>query len=437
MGKILEPNIVVEDIIIDANEDDEYNVNRKINEWGYSIPLVKINEFVLDIGAVTKLDVNVTMYNIPTFNMVVDDFNSMIQSALKNKEDKCIIFIGTKDFYIKFNGLITNIDTTNSGRLLLSGIFYVKELFDNKQQAFNDKSVIDILTTLCENTKLGLYIYDNQALNVTVENYLLPNINQLSGINNIIDGYTDNLWSIDTFGYLHLGTVQSILEKPIDKYTLNPMTQQQLPGEKDMLFVYGRQSLTSEEAIDEVENDNNRYKYAIVPEYLKVESNFSMTKIDSANTYKLYDGKANEKILEENINIGIETVYADNTFSGFFNSKFPLRNERINKVMYGNAITMELRSLMFEIVPFSVVELEIYVEGSAYSNKHPVKENAYTTDGPTDEIDNDAQPDSKKALYHLDEIHSGKHFVAGYSYNYRKNKGNENQNFIKQTVYLI
>lgn len=437
MGKILEPNIVVEDIIIDANEDDEYNVNRKINEWGYSIPLVKINEFVLDIGAVTKLDVNVTMYNIPTFNMVVDDFNSMIQSALKNKEDKCIIFIGTKDFYIKFNGLITNIDTTNSGRLLLSGIFYVKELFDIKQQAFNDKSVIDILSTLCENTKLGLYTYDNQALNVNVENYLLPNINQLSGINNIIDGYTDNLWSIDTFGYLHLGTVQSILEKPIDKYTLNPMTQQQLPSEKDMLFVYGRQSLTGEEAIDEVENDNNRYKYAIVPEYLKVESNFSMTKIDSANTYKLFDGKANEKILEENINIGIETVDADNTFSGFFNSKFPLRNERINKVMYGNAITMELRSLMFEIVPFSVVELEIYVEGSAYSNKHPVKENAYTTDGPTDEIDNDAQPDSKKALYHLDEIHSGKHFVAGYSYNYRKNKGNENQNFIKQTVYLI
>ena len=82
--------------------------------------------------------------------------------------------------------------------------------------------------------------------------------------------------------------------------------------------------------------------------------------------------------------------------------------------------------------------MEIYLEGSAEANKYPIKKDEYSTDGPTDEIDIDTDGNPKEAFPQLDEIHSGKHFVTGYTYNYRKRRSNkQQQNYITQTVYLI
>ena len=430
MGKITDPQIFVEDIEIKADIDSDYSVEQKIEEWGYSIPVVKINGITLNMGDIESLNVNVSMFNIPTFNMTIKDYNFKIQEKLTNKEDKCVIFIGNKDFYVKFNGIITNIGTSYTKILNISGIWYQKELFDLKQEGFVDTSVIDMLTKICTDTKLGLFSYDNNELQITPEYHLNPNTKQLSFISDIISTYTSNLWSIDTFGFLHVGNLNSILNKPVDKYSINPKNNSIIKdGPQDILLTYGRNRVTK----DNEQKDDEKYKYAIEAESLKIETDFSLTKLQSSQLAVLYTGTGSGRLLDINTNIGIEnSTETENTFSGFLNNKYPLRDERINKLLYGNVISLKLKNYMVEIVPFTLVNLEIYYHQSANIITKEIKQNE---DG-SESIDYDSKDDLKKASYRLDEIHSGKHFVAGYSYHYRKNRKGE-PNAITQDLILI
>ena len=430
MAKILDPNIIVEDIEIKADEDSKYSVEQKIEEWGRSIPIVKLNGVTLNTGDVESLTVIVDLFNIPTFRLTLKDYNFKIQERLTNKEDKCVIFIGTKDFYVKFNGIITNIGTTFTQSLNISGIWYQKELFDFKQEGFVDTSITDILTKICTDTKLGLFTYDNSELQIKPEYHLNPNVQQLTFINDVISTYTSNLWTIDTFGFLHVGTLNSILNKPIDKYSINPKNNSIIEdGPQDILITYGRNRVEKE---DETK-DEEKYKYAIEAESLKIETDFSLTKLQSSQTSILYTGIGSGRLLDANVNIGIEnSSEAENTFSGFLKSKYPLRDERINKLLYGNVISLKLKNYLVEIVPFTLVNLEIYYPQSA---DVLTKEIVQNEDG-SESVNYDSKDDLKKASYRLDEIHSGKHFVIGYSYNYRKNRKNE-PNAITQDLILI
>lgn len=428
MPKILDPKIEVENIHIQADPKSETNVKAAMEEMGYSKPIVKINAFVLDMGAINSLTINVNMFDIPRFHMSVEDKNYQIQSSLNNKEDRCVIFIGTQDFYIKFNGIITSLTTSKRSIISINGIFYTKELFDYKQEGFVDTSIVDILTKLCEDTKLGLYTYDNTKLQITPEYHLNPNLQQLSFISDTISTYTDNLWCIDTFGFLHIGSITEILKKPVDKYTLNPKTHELLESPQDIFFTYGRNRLTESE-----EKEEEKYKYAIEIENLKINSDYSLTKLDSTVGSVLYSEKGFDKILEANPSIGIEAISTENTFSGFSDNKYPLRQNIINKLLSGNVIKAELKNLMYEIVPFTLVNLEIFLPLSYTVNTKEIKQNE---DG-SEEVDLESEPKPEKAGYRLDEIHSGKHFVAGYSYHYNKNRSTDAPNAISQSLILI
>ncbi len=410
MGKILDSKIEVENIEIQMDKENEFAADNIIGEWGYSMPIIKINNQVLDVGSIESLHVNVNMFDIPTFRFSIKDYNYAIQQKLSNQEDKCVIFIGNKNFYTKFNGIITQINTSNNNILHLSGIFYCKELFDYKQEGFADTSVIDMITKVCEDTNLGLYIYDNDDLQITPEYYLNPNTQQIKFISNILSTYTNNLWAIDTFGFLHVGNLESILQKPVDKYSITPAKNEPLEdGPQDILITFNRHQDS------DIDNpDEELYKYAINADNVTINTDFSLTKIQSTQTSAVYTGIGSGRILDNNFNIGIEnSTETENTFSGFLLDKYPLNSERINKLLYGNTIKVSLAEYLIEIVPFTLVNLEIYYNQSANIN--------------------DTEEDSN---YRFDSIHSGKHFVAGYSYHYRKNKsGGTNQ--ITQDLILI
>ncbi len=429
MSKILDPQIEVEDIHLLADKQAKDFVDQKINEWGYAMPVVKINELPLNMGDIDSLNVYINMFDVPSFNMSIKDYNSKIQASLKNKQDSCIIFIGTKDFYIKFNCLITNVSTSFSKTINVSGVWYQKELFDYKQESFVDTTVVDILTKLCEDTKLGLFTYDNSGLQVKPEYHINPNIQRLPFIADVISTYTDNLWCVDTFGFLHIGSLQSILSKPIDKYSINPEKNEPLEdGPQDILLTFNRSQMKDQKEKDE------KYKYEIAVENLSIDTNFSMTKLAAAATAVVYSGTGSGRYLDMNATVGIEeSSDNENTFSGFLKSKYPLRDERINKILYGNTINLELKNYMIEIVPFTLVNLEIYYNRSANINTKPIKETDTLTGG---EPDFEAEDDQEKAGYRLDEVHSGKHFVVGYSYHYRKNRQGS-PNAITQKLTLI
>lgn len=430
MGKIIDPQITVEDIELSLDKNSDYVVNQKIEEIGHTIPVVKLKGYPLNMADLQMLDINVSMFNMPTFRMVLKDNNYKLQESLSNKEDRCVIFVGNKDFYVKFNGIITNVSTSYTGTINLSGIFYQKELFDYKQEGFVDTSVVDMLTKICKDTKLGLYTYDNKELETTPEYHLNPNTQQISFLSDIISTYTSNLWSIDTFGFLHVGDLNSILDKPVDKYTLNPKTNEIIKeGPQDILLTFGRNRVKPE---DETK-DEEKYKYEIQAESIKIETDFSLTKLQSTGIATVYTGNSSGRVLECNTNIGIEnSTETENTFSGFFSNKYPLRDERINKLLYGNVITVKLQNYLVEIVPFTLVNLEIYYPQTADIDTKELKENP---DG-TESIDYNSEDNKEKASYRLDKTHSGKHFVAGYSYHYSKNRRGEPEK-ITQDLILI
>ena len=397
MGKILEPNIKVEDIKIEADSDSEYSVNRMINEWGHAIPLVKIGDYVLQIGEVISCHVYLKLNELPSFEIQVRDDSYKIREALKKQIDKCVIFFGFRDWYVKFNGLITNVNS-DSGELdlFMNGIFYQEPLYITKQKLWKETSVIDIIQDICTETKLGLFTFDNNDLNYVPDVVINPNKNNLNFTKELINRYTNNIFCYDTYGYLHIGDIESILKQPVDKYTISPKTGESIP-ETDFVF-HTRKVNDYDEEKDDLK---------IYADYYTIGTNFSLSQLLTSTKYSLLfdDSTVQDLKTDSEIGYGEKT---ENTFIGFSKHKFPFYTERVNKLLCGNLIKLKLRQVMYEIVPFSLVNLELYLPSSAELGKEP----------------------------RLDEEHSGKHMVIGYSYDYDK-QDDEPQNHIEQTLYLI
>jgi hypothetical protein len=94
-----------------------------------------------------------------------------------------------------------------------------------------------------------------------------------------------------------------------------------------------------------------------------------------------------------------------NTFFGFKKHKIPYYNDRINKLIGGNLITLTTKNIIFELTPLSTVGIEIYLP---YVVGTDIK---------------------------LDTEHSGKKIVLGYSINYKKKS--DELNMLTQTIKLI
>lgn len=397
MGKILEPNIEIDDIQIEADDNSEYSVNRIIDEWGHSIPIIKIGDYVLQIGELESCYVHVKLNELPSFEMVINDLSFKIRESLKNEIDKCIIFFGFRNWYVKFNGIITEINS-NSGEisLYIKGIFYQEPLYINKQKLWKETSIIDIIKDVCVETKLGLNTFDNTDLNFIPDIVINPSKNNLEFVDNLLKRYTNNIYCYDTFGYLHIGDIETMKKQPVDKYTISPKTGE-LINETDITFLTRK--------INDYDEEKDDLK--IYVDYYTVDSNFSLSQLLTNKKYTVFDDTNNSKelISDNNIGYGEKTF---NTFSGFINHKFPSYKDRINKLLCGNLIKLKLRQVMYEIIPFTIVNLEMYLPSSGELGKGP----------------------------RLDEEHSGKHIVIGYDYVYDK-QTDDSQNYIEQILYLL
>lgn len=397
MGKILEPNIKVPDIVIEADENSEYSVDRILNNWGSSIPIIQIGDYVLKIVETISCHINIKINSIPSFDIVVVDTNYKIREALKKELDKCIIFFGFRDWYVKFNGLITEVQSgSGESKIFMKGIFYQEPLYLNKQKLWKDTSVIDIIKDICTETKLGLFTFDNNDLNYTPDIVINPNTSNIEFTKELLARYTNNIWCYDTFGYLHIGDIETIFKQPIDKYTISYENGEQIQP-KDIVFRTRK--------LADADKDTDK----IYVDYYTVNTNFSLSHLLTSTKYDVFfdDESTSELKTDENIGYGDKS---DNSFVGFSKHKFPFYTERVNKLLCGNLIKLKLRNVMYEIVPFTVVNLELNL---------PSTTDLGITSGTR-----------------LDEEHSGKHIVIGYSYDYDK-KNNSEQNNITQSLYLL
>jgi hypothetical protein len=393
MGVIIEPNITVDNIIITKDANDEYGTERLLNEWGRTVPIIKIGDYVLNSAEIMSFDLFVNFNSLPRFELSVNDENYQIREVLKNDIDTAIIFIGYKDWYIKFNALIENNSSDIGGIIIdISGIFYVPELYNKEQKAYTSMTVVDILKDICSSCKLGLFTIDNTDLNREISE-INTEKTRLSFLKNIIETKTTNIYCFDTFGYLHIGNIDKIKEQNISKYSLTPMRGESIEPTDIILTSIGKE-------FTEGDNEN---KIPVL--YYTLKSNFSKL---ITNTYKEYGIKYSNGELgynedsDKNVLIGNNF---DNTFSGFKNANFPFYKEVINKKIIGNVISIELEHLIFELTPFDIVYFECYLPAKA--------------DKPS----------------RLDEEHSGKKMVLSYSLHYKQT--NDEFNRITQVINLI
>ncbi len=395
MGVIVEPKLVVETIELEVNDNDEYGANSVINTFGPTMPVIKINDYVLSIGEVRSFNLKIGINKIPKFTMTVDDSQLQIRKALKKEViDKSVIFIGYKDWYIKFNGIILNTPSSaGDSELYIDGSFYNAKLYDSIQKPYNEKSIQDVLKDICTLTDMGLYTIENNALTNVPEFNMNPDKKHIEYFDWVIQNYTNNLWSVDTFGFFHVSDISSLRKQSVDKFKIFDGVVQ---AEKDMIIttnVY-------------YENDN---KDKFVAEYFTINSNIGEVHKSNNKVYKV-EGvglQSSNKTISSVSPLGIGEE-SKNTFDRFLNSYFPFYKETINKDIGGKVINVSMRDLIYEITPFSIINLEIFL--------------------PKD----DGETEQK-----LDTENSGNKIVINYEFDFNSKSEESEQPKIKQYIDLI
>lgn len=363
-------------------------------DWGRNIPIIKIGDYVLNTGDLKEFTLQIALNSFPTFRIIVDDASYKIRESLKNDIDKCVIFLGFDNWYIRFNGIIDrtfSVDSNNS--ITLNGKYYNKKIYDGIQISYKDKSVSSILEDVCRKTNMGLFTTNNSDLNKVLDYSLMTGTRFIDYFDSIIKTYTKNVYFIDCHSYIHVGEIQTLRKQPLDKYSLNWASGKKIP-EQPIIF----------KSINRTVENPEEQDYEIPISTFVVNTNFGEIFKETYDSYSLGFGGNGEKKLDSLSGIGIGSNKT-NTFFGFKNHKFPYYNDIVNKSLGGNSIKITTNNIIFELSPLSVVEAKLYL------------------------------PNKNRQDFVLDEEHSGKKIVIGFSIDYRK--AAKTLNKLTQTIELI
>jgi hypothetical protein len=393
MGIIIEPKIVVDDIKLEINTYDKNGADNIINTWGPTMPMIKINDYILASGEIREFNLKIKINSLPKFTLTISDSNYNIRKALKKETiDKSVIFIGYKDWYLKFNGVILDSPSDAGDEILyLEGQFFNHKLYNSIQKSYNKLSILDTLKDICVLTDMGLFVYNNDSLSNILENNLNPNTKNIEFFNYNIQKFTNNIWCVDTFGYFHVSDIETLRKQKFDKFKLFEGKINDV--EKDIIITTNIY-------------DENKEKNKFMAEYYTINSNIGNVYVNNNNKYNVKSAGLNPttKDLKTN-NIGISTN-SENTFDRFSNSFFPYYKDIINKDIGGKVVNLSMKNLIYELTPFSIVNLEIYL---------PKKENKFE----------------------IDKENSGKKIVIGYEFNYSAREEDTKYPTIKQLIDLI
>lgn len=379
---LIEPNLKVEDIEIQMDKNSESLVKRLTSEWGRNVPIIKIGDLIIPISDILNFRLTVGLNSVPTFSLTINDENYRIREVLKKSIDTCVIFIGWKNWYYKFNGLLTNTYSgTGDKNITIPGILYNPKLYEGQQYSFKNMTIENILKEVCGKSGMGLFTYNNTDLNQILDYSLMTGTRYIDYFDWLISNYTNNIYAIDCHGYIHVGSIDSIRKQQIDKYNLSWQKGEPFEKPQDIVFrSIVRQQLENSDGI-----------VSKIPiELYTINTNFSGTHYTTYNSYSIGYGGNGESVIPSLSTLGIGSN-KDNTFFGFKNHKKPFLDDIIDKDISGNEISFETENIIFELNPLGVVGLEIYLP---YHDGEPMK---------------------------LDEEHSGKKIVTGFDIEYRKN----------------
>jgi hypothetical protein len=392
---IQKPNITVDNIQIEVDKGlDDKLVNKVINEIGNTIPIIKIGDYILDLGSLKKFSLRVALNNLPRISLTVSDEQYIVREALKANIDTGVIFIGWKSWYIKFNVIYdkTYSDVGDTD-IALTGKLYNKKIYNGIQKSFVNQKLVDIFTDISKNTDMGLFTISGEELNTVLDYSLITGSRYIDYFDFLIKNYTTDLYAIDTNYYFHICNIEKLRKADVDTYTLNWSTGETLTKPAPIIF-------------KSMYHDNNDSDYVKIPvDFYTLNTNFSEIFTETYSEYYLGVGGNGETLLSSDDTIGIGSQKT-NTFNGFKSHKNPFYIDRINKLIGGNLIRLKTDNIIYELLPFSIVQTELYLP---YRSGEDIK---------------------------LDSEHSGKKIVINYTIDYEKSVTGE-LNKLTQTIDVI
>lgn len=383
---------------------NRYGAENIMNTWGISFPIVKIGEYLVNSGDLLSFSFGTRINSLPNFNMEIVDNSFKIRKELVDKKiDSCVINLGFKTFKIRFNGLITKVlSEAGSPIINVSGILWNEKFYESTQDSYISKNVSYIIKEICEKTKMGLFLIDNEMTTTTRDIIMRPNLSWINFLVDVIEKYTTHLWCVDPFYYLHVADIKTLRErcllKKIDKYSIgnNGETLKDAP----IPITLTSSLYPNPEKIDEDD------KFSKI-DYYTIESTFSsLMKNSNAEYYK------NKSLINSDKEIGYGSI-TFNTFAGngddagFTNRIFPFREQLINKLIGGNFIKTTSSNIVLEIAPFDIVDFRSYL------------------------------PRSGNEPMRLDEAHSGCKIVIGYNYVFEHANNRHQNTMVSQNIELI
>lgn len=382
MSLKVKSTIKVPDIEIEIDKNNEYAAEKIIKRWGPNVPMVKINDYVVSPAEIKSYNVYVDINTLLLFDITINDENNIIKDKLSNTDyNKIVIFIGTKDWYHKYEGVIlSSYGNDRNNFITYSGFIFPEKIFETKQVKYDEKTCNDILTNICKDTGIGLFINDNESINNKIPEIINPNYSNYNFIKYLISNYTDNIYSFDSNYILHVGNLQSFVNKNVSE--INYYENEKLPSPIKL-------QITNKFGINGDNDANENYLKNI--KYLKFDSytiddirNRILNKKYSLNT----EDNENLSIYENDLGIGERS---ENIFSEFKSkvSKKHIYLDIVNKQLTGKVMTVVMENNFYEIHPFQALNIELYSRDEKLGKNQKLKE-------------------------------KGKKIIIGYSYHYKK-----------------
>jgi hypothetical protein len=403
MGEVLvKPNLNVPNIVVpNINEgNDKKGAESIINTWGVKFPLIEINGYLVPSGSLRNFSLTYSLNNIPKMSFTISDEKYELRRTLKKKNiDIGVIFFGFKDFYMRFNIIVLEIPSDfGGGEISLSAEFYNEKLYNSEQKAYNNLSVSEIIKEICNGTGMGFFNSSNELTSKKITTNINCNYTLIDFINFNVKNFTNSLYSIDCHGYLHLANIETLRSANVDTYIWKNTEKMDSP--KD-LIISNRIYKTTE---DDIETN-----FKLQTKSYNVSTNIGLQHVENTKKYEIKDEKNITRELKSQNEIGISnnSLNTFNTFLELFNGGSDIYRNILSKDLSGKVVTVQLTEIILEILPFTIINLELYL---------PKLEGV-------DSI--------------LDEENSGNKIVIGVEYIFESAKEDEKYPNTKQTIFLI
>lgn len=306
-----------------------------INSWGSYNPVVMINDYIPDGAAVLDLSINFSINKLPTFAITINDENFNIRKALKKEDiDTITVAIGGKNWLLKFYGIIYNSPSeTDNEDIYLYGDIYNEKWYNQEQKAYKSKTVLDVIEDLCKSTDSGLYVFNNSKLDINQPYIVNPNSKYLSFLTFLLKNYTDCVWCYDNNGILYVGNIDDMRKSEVDKFKI--YEDNILDTEKPIIITNYNQ-----------EKDIKYEKFGI-------------------SGYTVSSDNGIKKLLSKQI-------YRYNKFDDMNKNVTTPQKEPVTNI-YSKQITVSMLQNIFEINPFSIVDLELFLPRTDNNQSEPRK----------------------------------------------------------------